>query len=100
MVFPVATQGIEAFKVDAVVAGLVDGQFLFAVTVVVLLDFGIGRRFAVFLGGRLVLGGGVLELEDGVFLQLLLDALLQGHYRELQNLHGLYHAWIEDDGLF
>ncbi len=56
----------------------------------------LGRRLRgldVFLGGlRRVLVLGALELEDRVLLQLLFDAFLEGHDRQLQDLHRLDHA--------
>ena len=46
---------------------------------------------AVFLDGRTVRRVGALE--DGVLFQFLLNAIGQLHDRELQDLHGLNHAW-------
>src|SRR5205823_4161127 len=48
-------------------------------------------------GGGVVVG--LLDLQDGVLLELLLDALLQGHDRELQDLHRLDHARRQNHGL-
>ena len=43
--------------------------------------------------------GGVLQLQDGVLLQLLLDALLQRHDGQLQDFHRLDHAGGQDHPL-
>ena len=57
------------------------------------------------LRGRSVVGidrrlvGGVAQLQNGIFLQFLLDALLQGHDGQLQDFHRLNHARSQDHSL-
>ena len=89
MIFPLPAQSLQAVEVQFVGSGLLDDQFL---------GTGIGGIFALGCrrGLRFAVLAGVFLLQDRIFLQFLLDALLQGHDGQLQDLHGLNHAWSKD----
>ena len=96
LVFPVFAQSFEAVEVDAIVAGVVDNQLFFTLVVFGRLDGGSGLGFF-FTGGLVV--GSLFQLQDRVFLQLLLNPFLQRHNGKLQNLHRLDHAGSQDHPL-
>ena len=46
-----------------------------------------------------LLGARLLQFQHGIFLQFMLDALLQGHDRHLQDFHRLNHAGGQNHSL-
>jgi hypothetical protein len=77
----------EPLKVFVAVAVVLDDQSLFIFGKLAMLVFG---NVLGMLGFTVVFG--LAELEDGVVLELLFDAFLQRHQRQLEDLHRLDHA--------
>ena len=86
MVGPLLVHLHQPLEVVLVAGRFVDDQLAF------LVGGGIGRILPFAFGSfRRQIGIVLLQIEHGIFLDLLLDPLLQGQDRQLQNLHRLDH---------